>query len=73
MGSKYWQDIRCLYQGPDNMRKLIVIPENTHIDGEVLMAVDAALKHPQQRAGLLGVCRRMSAFKRGKCLALMKM
>eukprot|EP00971_Amphidinium_carterae_P170048 3369304-Amphidinium_carterae.1 len=50
MGSKYWQDIRCLYQGPDNMRKLIVIPENTQIDREVLMAVDAALKHPPQRA-----------------------
>eukprot|EP00971_Amphidinium_carterae_P338749 6476246-Amphidinium_carterae.5 len=73
MGSIYWQDIRCLYQGPDNMRKLIIIPPNTQIDKEVLGAVDAALRHPPQRAALLGLCRRMSSYKRGNCLALMKM
>eukprot|EP00971_Amphidinium_carterae_P336456 6472834-Amphidinium_carterae.3 len=73
MGSKYWQDIRCLYQGPDNMRKMIIIPPGTQIDKEVIAAVDAALRHPPQRGPILGVCRRAASYKRGNSLALMKL
>eukprot|EP00971_Amphidinium_carterae_P157241 3117274-Amphidinium_carterae.1 len=73
LGSKYWSDLRALYQGPDNMRKMIEIPEKTPIDKEVLTAIDASLRHPPNRALLLGLCRRKSEFHKGNALALMKM
>eukprot|EP00971_Amphidinium_carterae_P165316 3276913-Amphidinium_carterae.2 len=73
MGSKYWSDLRGLYQGPDNMRKLIEIAEGTPIDKDVLTAIDASLRHPPNRSLLLGLCRRKSEFKKGNALALMKM
>eukprot|EP00971_Amphidinium_carterae_P349090 6490841-Amphidinium_carterae.2 len=72
MGSKYWSDIRALYQGPDNMRKLIEIPSGTSIDQDVVSAIEQALKHPPQRAALLGVCRRKCEYKKGNALAMMK-
>eukprot|EP00971_Amphidinium_carterae_P351596 6492184-Amphidinium_carterae.1 len=72
MGAKYWSNIRSIYQGPENLQKLVVIPEKTPIDKHVLSAIDAALKHPPQRQALLGVCRRMSAYHHGNSLALMK-
>eukprot|EP00971_Amphidinium_carterae_P254403 5050641-Amphidinium_carterae.2 len=73
MGCKYWADIRCRFQGPDNARKLIEIPADSPVDKALISAVEAALKHPPQRAQLLGVCRRMTLYKKGNCLALMKM
>eukprot|EP00971_Amphidinium_carterae_P348043 6490291-Amphidinium_carterae.2 len=73
MGSKYWLDIRTRYQGPDSMRQRILIAEGTVIEKPVLAAIEAALKHPPQRAPLLGLCRRMAVYKEGNALALMRM